>query len=1488
MNRLFCQVLAVVFFITSCVPASWGQQAQRRAVNPLDRLVSEQVIAQTNQQYATQIKQAQQELDKAFEYQDIAQKLLRLHKIAQEQAGYQREVQNMQRVITDAHQSLVHSNDAIPAVRQPVMPVRPHENALLGLIANGKVTPEQLLNYLDPLDPQTISWEDSMYAAMALSNTLVTTQEAYPGLENYMRQAQLRILHRLAQANLTQENASNQTVGAVGQLRLAMLVLHHSYIRLFGKDPLEQFNASSARSSRQQISRRPARFVERGQQAPVLNLGNTFAAANNQNIYEKIRSHFLREIRYFKNELPKDPYTFSKLVRTLQGRNQTENFSFGQAAGDIIVNDVLFFIPLAKTLGDFIFGDNSKTPTANLTALAPLAVEYDLLDSNFEHVKKIVQALEPEKLAENNREAIFKNDAMYQATQPVIAEIFNTLYVYALTPGHTQKQWLQTMDLFTEFANPKRYSIMTRLSAISTAAKLMDLRYQAKENTPWKQADPNAKDLKDMILPTRHSLPANLRHLQMQQPQGITPYSHWSDPNVQFEQLTGKAPYAYADLMAQRIADIYATLLKGHVAGTQDYGLGAKQTKVLEDELAKLYNIFAREASNKERYPIILPLGADNLETRMEYRDGKSYKEQVLYHYGARVALSSGGTVDMNLDNPLQSHFDKDAGEFFTQFVVDVVTWKFLVGVVRVGGKVVRAGKNLIMPKGSKLVLSTNYAPQGGRVGNMLHIDQTAFKAGVNASSPEAQAALKRAQELANLSIPDAATATRAEVCRFLGIAEDASEATFKKALSKMKGKYHPDHFEKHITPQVKETLSSKAGSLAELEKFAKPGSSASAQASGAAQAAQDPKRLTDTATPEMTRWEKMAQTAAARAAQMPQGPIDANSWVNITKGFAQFFAVDYALSYANLPLEKYMQDTEIDKAQRQYKPQSYGNTQKEKESLPNASPMAIFDNVSQAADPQRLGTVVRLPINLGKLMMGSDILGADMRAKMSAAARQQEFTNALTAGNVKKYKEQVAQEIDRAEKGPATFDKQYGALLSSVPASTTQIKQIFATYKQALQQALALADSDIQASRERMQEGAKQFNHTSNELLLKCSQAYWTQQEEPLIKQRLSFLRQYYPAVLTPQDEAQVTQLMKNYVSRKKQIQTQYFTLSKEPQTNQAALQDLNKQAQQEETHLANAWGKLTLRLGLDMALQTIPKKQIQFMWNNAALLAAVPSAAKEIKQLYATYTQDLKRARAQVETDVEQASNIEQEATVKFISTQAGIMVRCTQAYWPAAVAELTKGKTAQLQQTFFNQLSIAELGQVQAAVKEYCRQSQEAGVAYWQAVANLKTTAQEKQNIVARQTDVEEHFNNQLENIMDRVQARIDADPWLKFVQALYVESAQELEAAFPYYTYAYQPEYKQVQAIQLTYLQSIQAALEAMDPQHPDQAAFNKAKLAAKQTRDVAWNKLKGQMRWQKLEREWKQEHPAFQPSVEPTWQPPLVIPYRPYDQWETDD
>ena len=438
MKSIICRILLVVFFISSITPGAWAQSRgyARMTQEEYDRAVAQvrtppAVRAQMRQLQTAHLvqnletkKQVHQQFAEAFEYQDIVQAVYGLHSfydlslgpLDDEDRAFQDAVEaNYDRVAKLYKDTIIPDYELVPFAYR----LAPIQSGVLEQISKNDITPEQILDYIDPLKSyKKNNWHGTLYAAMVLSNTVATTKQAYPGLESYLRHAQMRVLYRLSQVDVT-KTKDNLTIEAAGQLRVTLMSLHMAYKRLYGKDPLEDFKSSYpyprqlgevvvTSSKRPDASRQSMRIMPKNFQTAEIN------------VYEKMRRNFMQEIRHWKGELPNDRYSFTKLVTVLKNRNQTANFSFWDAAGDVAAD--VFFVTTVKSLGGLLFGsgDDGKTPTANLMIMTPIAVEYDLLENNFSHVKAIVDTLESQKLAERSIEMLFEMREHPEVIQPAV------------------------------------------------------------------------------------------------------------------------------------------------------------------------------------------------------------------------------------------------------------------------------------------------------------------------------------------------------------------------------------------------------------------------------------------------------------------------------------------------------------------------------------------------------------------------------------------------------------------------------------------------------------------------------------------------------------------------------------------------------------------------------------------------------------------------------------------------------------------------------------------------------------------------------------------------------------------------------------------------------------------------------------------------------------------------------------------------------------
>lgn len=1131
LKRFFTVGLCATFSCSSLL--GWGQDLR------LNRALERKVAAQMT----TDQKQMRQALFNTFDYTDIIQALYQLH-----------DAYNNPAITPESFKHLAKKlpfQNALPdtPTQGPQLTDLSLKNDVLEAISQHKLTPEELLNYIDPLTPAQSnfrSWQNTYYASMYLNSVLANTPAPYQGLEQFLRHAQMRVSYRLSSV-LPLEKRDHLQTQAIAQLRLNLMVLHITYKRLYGKDPLESVKG-------------PFPFARELQEVVVTGKGRAAKTSASQtapemhtdgkSIYELTRSNFHAEITGLKTLLTEaDRYSFTKFVEVLKGRNTTKQFSAKQAALNVAGD--FFWINSIVDLGKWIFSDEDKTPMANLSALVPAAVEYELLQDNFSNVKQILALLEPEKLAENKYGAIFKNDALYQNMQPAVMEIFNTLYGYASAPGLPASKRQQVLNLLGDFANPNQYSIMTRLAALSVAAKLVSLRQDATNpyppaNTPIDNSWAQVKLRGENPLPALGQNKAQQLYAKLQQ-----------------------GP-AFADQMAQYIVDIYGTLTAHNtLAGLHDYGLNATQMQQLADELARLYNIFAKET--KGRYPQILAQG--NVEEVWVNEGGLRVKK--LHYFGARVKNSQGQTVEMFTHiAPNSGKYEKDTQDMVADLAVAVCSWKAMVGIYRFGKKGVQAAIRLTLPKAATAQIIPIGTALGKGSGKLTL--QTALKAGVQTDA----ATVARLQYVLNNPIPE--ITTRAELVKFLGLSETASDKAIKQALRKLSIKYHPDRLAAITSTRGAQYVSDQMAALNNLKDVMEGKGLFSAVAEQQAKAAQEQARAAQAAEFETkSRFGKMADAAAEEAAKQTRYRApDAHSWGRVAAAFAGWNVLDYGLSFINTPVEETMakdaqKEAEKRSASTKDMPEM-ANQPSSTEFLSNLSTREVKESdgtVRRVPYIDGEGSMFRLPVNLIRLAYlktgASSYLGMDDVAQLQAGHMNLAYAKAQKQGTITGFKEYIDKNLEDLQKNKADNLKYNEPYLAALKTGKKELKTAYQIYAQDLKRARTLADEDVEKASEQFMQSTQKFADVQADILVRGVKAYSAQQLPQSLAVQAFNLQWLYPNVVTEQDIAQVNALQTQLVRANDEMLIKFFTaLPKSLRTGQdaAALQKaaLNRFAQQ------------------------------------------------------------------------------------------------------------------------------------------------------------------------------------------------------------------------------------------------------------------------------------------------------------------------------------
>ena len=1114
MKNLICRVLTLVFMTNCLLPANlvWGQQS----AGQMQKRVADAVLKQTAQQDSAAQKQAlKEQMDQAFAYRDIVQAVYQLHDYYTKQyqldvrnqpanAAFQR---NQQRALHMPESTRVAGSKNQDKLTNPV----------LSAIAANTLDGEQILDFIDPLSPaEQKQWDNTSYAALYLTNLLTLTTDKYPGLENFLRHAQMRILARLSSAGDIESALQAQ---AMGELAVAFLMIHQIYKRLYGQDPLDRFDDLYPYAREL-----PVVTITAQKPAKTSGAANTQAAAQpaaapklSHPKTQWVRNKLMAQLESLQDEAASSQesrYSLQTLMEAIKGRNQTAQFSAWDGAMDL-TKEFFFFINMIPDLWEFGKSLVSDTDIAErITALVTAITRYDLMEHNFTHFKQLLDTLEPPMLAQQNSQgtgAVFLNNNMYQTMQPAVAEAFNTLYVYAISPDRTPEQWTAVMDLLAECSDPYKYSIMTRLSALAVAAKLLDLRTlsQHPEKAGYRIPVEAHNGMKNFKVANEYpTLPPSFN----QKPNDFSRNAYYIQ--------TGKAPYHFADTMAQRIVDIYQQLTaNGTLAGMQDFGMDATQMKTMADQLAKLYNIFAQHTS--ARFPEILPLSQEtsetvtqrvmpnlqnNLDLFLTQHAGAYEEKTVITRYGAKVTNSRGQVVYMHLDNPKNSSkFIKDGGDFLTQFAVDVVSWKTMVTLFRAGKNVTRGLARFMKPKKAAVLTL-----QGSSAGKNNPFMRLSMEQALQDAAAADEASLSKLSYVLNHPIPD--ITTRAQLNQFLGVPANATDQVTKRALKKLLLSYHPDKLPHNLTDLGSKFVREQVSKLTELENWVNKGFADKVAPQAAKEAAKE-----------------AAEKAAAKAAK-----VDHNSLGNIAAGFAQFFAIDYLLSFPAAAVQENMAE-KTEKAINKKTEAIFAanHAQTDDGQLHADQPLAMLEEVRAAQETSHQGGFVTLPLYT-LLSMRNPLDNATIAAQLKRTSHILAFNYAVEQQGKtieKEYEKEFAKEVDHnidiLKEDLSFLLQDYQPILAASSTGQKEIKQTYQTAIQHLRQAKQVAATDLGQAQALAEDAIAKFNQTKTDILLRCRLAYVRQQTQQQKASYENHFRSTYGDVITEQDIEKVNQII-------------------------------------------------------------------------------------------------------------------------------------------------------------------------------------------------------------------------------------------------------------------------------------------------------------------------------------------------------------------------
>ena len=318
MQSFLCRVMALVFVLNCILPAPGAWAQPRVSSDQIRQLVNQSVTEQLEEQLESSVAAASEELQYAQTPAEIATAISKLHSAVEVRAAFNKQEEAKQKL----RESLVaprSSTYVAPPKALSFHVARPKENEVLEKLKKNELTIDEMLNYIDPFDPEKYDIQNIIYASEVLGNS-VDSFLASPDylfleeLNSLVLFAQLRVLYRLEKLS-KKAPASIYDAMALGSLRITLWKLHNFYVQTGQKDPLLAPEIGDPLSN----SSFPA---------PQFNRELPWIATNSwaqreipfqlpPDIYEKINQQFLSELKALKAKNPEETSTEYQMLLSL-------------------------------------------------------------------------------------------------------------------------------------------------------------------------------------------------------------------------------------------------------------------------------------------------------------------------------------------------------------------------------------------------------------------------------------------------------------------------------------------------------------------------------------------------------------------------------------------------------------------------------------------------------------------------------------------------------------------------------------------------------------------------------------------------------------------------------------------------------------------------------------------------------------------------------------------------------------------------------------------------------------------------------------------------------------------------------------------------------------------------------------------------------------------------------------------------------------------
>ena len=310
----------------------------------------------------------------------------------------------------------------------------------------------------------------------------------------------------------------------------------------------------------------------------------------------------------------------------------------------------------------------------------------------------------------------------------------------------------------------------------------------------------------------------------------------------------------------------------------------------------------------------------------------------------------------------------------------------------------------------------------------------------------------------------------------------------------------------------------------------------------------------------------------------------------------------------------------------------------------------------------------------------------ADEQYRMTA--HNQRLKKVMDSHDAKKIQAANEKEIQVAQKDLDTTlqDKDIKAFLNAIPTGVKEMKTAYNTYIQALKAATQLAQTDLKGSQKAADDAFSKFINTKAGILTRGIKAFLATEKPQTLRAQHELFEGNFPNYFNKNKKAQerLTSIINNYYAKREEVLIAFYTADNDALKTKQPVQVLQEaatkqfaaieeevrkelealQKELESAYFAEQLDKEIKHLKGDES-NTNTIREYMSDENVAAFIGALPDGEKQLKMIYKTYEQILKRAKDVLNENYDEAIKIASEAKDALLNSRVNLLCQGIDAY-------------------------------------------------------------------------------------------------------------------------------------------------------------------------------------------------------------------------------